>query len=383
MRTMRVQPANVGALASRPNTGTWGNFDLQLAFYALALAVVGLLMAYTSSSGAPLEAGSIFTRGLMWLAIAIVMFTLAAAFDYRWLRTLSWPVYFVNLGLLALTLILGSGVGGVSRWVTIGPLQFQFSELAKILMAVVLANFLAGRQVRLKHLSTMVGAFLLMMPALALVLIQPDLGTSLVFGAILFGTLFLSGAGLRWLLLAAAAVVAMVPIAWNYILEDYQKRRLISFLDPGADPQNSGYQIIQSQIAVGSGGLFGKGLTNGSQTQLDYLPVSATDFVGATLAEELGFVGGVVLLLLFAALLWRILVVGWRSSDAFGLAFAAGIASMLLFQLMVNFGMVLGIMPVTGIPLPFVTHGGASLTSYAIGLGILQSVAMRQGRPSW
>ncbi len=383
MRTMRVQPANVGALASRPNTGTWGNFDLQLAFYALALAVVGLLMAYTSSSGAPLEAGSIFTRGLMWLAIAIVMFTLAAAFDYRWLRTLSWPVYFVNLGLLALTLILGSGVGGVSRWVTIGPLQFQFSELAKILMAVVLANFLAGRQVRLKHLSTMVGAFLLIMPALALVLIQPDLGTSLVFGAILFGTLFLSGAGLRWLLLAAAAVVAMVPIAWNYILEDYQKRRLISFLDPGADPQNSGYQIIQSQIAVGSGGLFGKGLTNGSQTQLDYLPVSATDFVGATLAEELGFVGGVVLLLLFAALLWRILVVGWRSSDAFGLAFAAGIASMLLFQLMVNFGMVLGIMPVTGIPLPFVTHGGASLTSYAIGLGILQSVAMRQGRPSW
>jgi rod shape determining protein RodA len=380
---MRVQPANVGALASRPNTGTWGNFDLQLAFYALALAVVGLLMAYTSSSGAPLETGSIFTRGLMWLAIAIVMFTLAAAFDYRWLRTLSWPVYFVNLGLLVLTLILGGGVGGVSRWVTIGPLQFQFSELAKILMAVVLANFLAGRQARLKHLSTMVGAFLLMMPALALVLIQPDLGTSLVFGAILFGTLFLSGAGLRWLLLAAAAVVAMVPIAWNYILEDYQKRRLISFLDPGADPQNSGYQIIQSQIAVGSGGLFGKGLTNGSQTQLDYLPVSATDFVGATLAEELGFVGGVVLLLLFAALLWRILVVGWRSSDAFGLAFAAGIASMLLFQLMVNFGMVLGIMPVTGIPLPFVTHGGASLTSYAIGLGILQSVAMRQGRPSW
>lgn len=380
---MRVQPANAAALGSRPSTGTWGNFDLQLSFYALALAVVGLLMAYTSSSGAPLEAGSIFTRGLMWLAIAIVMFTLAAAVDYRWLRTLSWPVYFVNLGLLVLTLTLGSGVGGVSRWVTIGPLQFQFSELAKILMAVVLANFLAGRREKLKHLSTLVGAFLLMMPALALVLIQPDLGTSLVFGAILFGTLFLSGAGLRWLLVAAAGVVALVPIAWNYILEDYQKRRLISFLDPGADPQNSGYQIIQSQIAVGSGGLFGKGLTNGSQTQLDYLPVSATDFVGATLAEELGFVGGVVLLLLFAALLWRILVVGWRSSDPFGLAFAAGIASMLLFQLMVNFGMVLGIMPVTGIPLPFVTHGGASLTSYAIGLGILQSVAMRQGRPSW
>lgn len=319
----------------------------------------------------------------MWLAIAIVMFTVAAAVDYRWLKTLAWPVYFFNLALLVLTLVLGSGVGGVSRWVTIGPLQFQFSELAKILMAVVLANYLAGRQGKLNDLTTLVGAFLLVMPALALVLIQPDLGTSLVFGAILFGTLFLSGAGLRWLLLAAAGVVAMVPIAWNYILEDYQKRRLLSFMDPSADPQGSGYQLIQSQIAVGSGGLFGKGLTNGSQTQLDYLPVSATDFVGATLAEELGFVGGVLLLLLFGALLWRILVVGWRSRDAFGLAFAAAMASVLLFQLLVNFGMVLGVMPVTGIPLPFVTHGGASLTSYAIGLGILQSVAMRQGRPAW
>lgn len=383
MGTMRVQPSRLGSLGSRPATGTWHTFDLQLAFYALALTVVGLLMAYTSSGGAPLEAGSIFTRGLMWLAIAIVMFTVAASIDYRWLKTLAWPVYLVNLGLLVLTLIVGSGVGGVSRWVSIGPLQFQFSELAKILMAVVLANYLASRQGRMKSLATTVGAFLLVMPALALVLIQPDLGTSLVFGAILFGSLFLSGAGLRWLLIAAAGVVAMVPIAWTYVLVDYQKRRLISFLDPAADPQNSGYQLIQSQIAVGSGGLFGKGLTNGSQTQLDYLPVSATDFVGATLAEELGFVGGVVLLLLFAALLWRILVVGWRSRDPFGLAFAAGIASMLLFQLMVNLGMVVGIMPVTGIPLPFVTHGGASLTSYAVGLGILQSIAMRQGRPGW
>ncbi len=383
MGTMRVQPSRLGSLGSRPATGTWHTFDLQLAFYALALTVVGLLMAYTSSGGAPLEAGSIFTRGLMWLAIAIVMFTVAASIDYRWLKTLAWPVYLVNLGLLVLTLIVGSGVGGVSRWVSIGPLQFQFSELAKILMAVVLANYLASRQGKMKSLATTVGAFLLVMPALALVLIQPDLGTSLVFGAILFGSLFLSGAGLRWLLIAAAGVVAMVPIAWTYVLVDYQKRRLISFLDPAADPQNSGYQLIQSQIAVGSGGLFGKGLTNGSQTQLDYLPVSATDFVGATLAEELGFVGGVVLLLLFAALLWRILVVGWRSRDPFGLAFAAGMASMLLFQVMVNLGMVLGIMPVTGIPLPFVTHGGASLTSYAVGLGILQSIAMRQGRPAW
>jgi rod shape determining protein RodA len=229
----------------------------------------------------------------------------------------------------------------------------------------------------------LLGAALLIAPPLALVLIQPDLGTSLVFGAILFGTLFLAGARLRWLLIAAAGVVAMVPIAWQFVLKDYQKLRLISFLDPTADPQGSGYQLIQSQIAVGSGGIFGKGLTNGTQNQLDFLPVQATDFVMATLAEELGFVGVIVVLLLFAALLWRILLVGWRTSDPFGLAFAAGIASMILFQVMVNVGMVLGIMPITGIPLPFVTHGGASLTSIAIGLGILQSINMRHGKVQW
>lgn len=383
MGTLRVHPARLGALGATTSSGSWNHFDLQLAFYALALTVVGLLMAYTNSEGSPLESGSVFTRGLMWLAIAIVLFTLAAALDFRWLKTLAWPIYLVNLGLLALTLVIGSGTGGVSRWVTIGGLQFQFSELAKILMAVVLANYLSARQDRLKSVGTILGAGLVMAPPLALVLVQPDLGTSLVFGAMLFGTLFLSGARLRWLMLAAGAVVAFIPFAWENVLEDYQRRRLYSFIDPTADPLNSGYQLIQSQIAVGSGGFFGKGLTNGTQTQLDYLPVQATDFVGATLAEELGFVGGVVVLLLFTALIWRVLLVGWRSRDAFGLAFASAIASMVLFQLLVNFGMVLGIMPITGIPLPFITHGGASLTSLALGLGILQSIATRKGRQAW
>jgi rod shape determining protein RodA len=383
MGTLRVQPARLSVLGGTSASGSWNHFDLQLAFYALALTVVGILMAYTNSEGSPLESGSVFTRGLMWLAIAIVLFTVAAAVDFRWLKTLAWPIYLVNLGLLVLTLAIGSGTGGVSRWVTIGGLQFQFSELAKILMAVVLASYLSGRQDRLKSAGTVLGAGIVMAPPLALVLIQPDLGTSLVFGAMLFGTLFLSGARLRWLILAAGAVVAFVPFAWEHLLKDYQRARLYSFIDPTADPLNSGYQLIQSQIAVGSGELFGKGLTNGTQTQLDYLPVQATDFVGATLAEELGFVGGVVVLLLFTALLWRVLLVGWRSRDAFGLAFAGAFASMILFQLLVNFGMVMGMMPITGIPLPFITHGGASLTSIALGLGILQSIATRKGRQAW
>jgi rod shape determining protein RodA len=216
-----------------------------------------------------------------------------------------------------------------------------------------------------------------------LVMLQPDLGTSLVFAAILAGMLWMSGASLKWLAVLAAAVIAMIPIAWTYVLRDYQKERLTSFLNPTPDVTDSGYQLYQSQIAVGSGGWFGRGLTNGTQTQGDFLPVQSTDFVFSVLAEELGFIGAMVLFVLFVLLLWRVLVAGWRSRDPFGTLFAAGIASMVLFQLFVNVGMVMGIMPITGIPLPFVTHGGASLVSIAIGLGILQSINIRQTRAEW
>jgi rod shape determining protein RodA len=166
-------------------------------------------------------------------------------------------------------------------------------------------------------------------------------------------------------------------------LRDYQKERLTSFLSTDKDLQGAGYQLYQSQIAIGSGGWMGKGLTNGTQSQGDFLPVQTTDFVFAILAEELGFIGAMVLFGLFILLIWRILVSGWRSRDPFGTMFAAGMASMIMFQLVVNVGMVMGIMPITGIPLPFVTHGGASLVSMAIGLGILQSINIRQTRAEW
>jgi rod shape determining protein RodA len=174
-----------------------------------------------------------------------------------------------------------------------------------------------------------------------------------------------------------------MPFIWTYVLKDYQKERLTAFLDPLADIQGSGYQLYQAQIAVGSGGWFGKGLTNGTQNSLDFLPAQNTDFVSAVLAEELGFVGVVVVILLFVALLWRLLIASWRSKDPFGMLFGIGLAAMLLFQFVVNVGMVLGLMPITGIPLPFVTYGGASLISIAAGLGILESINIRQGRAEW
>ena len=382
MSAMRVERVPARTLMSRPETGHWHAFDVQLAFYAAALAVIGLLMAWTNSAGAPLAPGSTFTRGLMWFAIAIVAFSVAAAFDYRWLRTFSWGIYLVCIGLLVLTLAIGVTINGAQRWISIAGITFQFSEIAKVLMIAVLAAFLAHRQDSLHKLSTFVGAGLLMGPPFLLVMVQPDLGTSLVFVAILLGTLFISGASLRWMGLAAAAVVAAMPIAWS-VLRDYQRERIVSFLDPTSDPQGAGFQVIQSQIAIGSGGLFGRGLTNGSQAGADFLPVQSTDFAFAVLLEELGFVGGMVVFLLFVGLIWRVLVVGWRSDSVFGVAFAGGLAAMVIFQMLVNAGMVAGMMPVTGIPLPFITHGGGSLVSIAIGLGILQSISIRRARPGW
>jgi rod shape determining protein RodA len=249
-------------------------------------------------------------------------------------------------------------------------------------MIAVLAIYFGARHESMGRLTTIIGAGLLVAPPFVLVMVQPDLGTALVFAAVLAGMLFMAGASLRWLTVGAVGVLALLPVIWS-LLHDYQRRRLLSFLDPTADPQGSGWQVIQSQIAVDSGGLFGKGLTNGTQGAQDFLPVASTDFAMAVLLEELGFVGGVVVFVLFLALIWRVLLAGWRSDDLFGVAFAAGIASMLLFQVLVNVGMIIGIMPVTGVPLPFITHGGASLISIAIGLGLLQSINMRRQRALW
>jgi len=386
MGVLRAEPARVTDWAQRSVGAVWRLYDIQLTVYAALLAGIGLVMAYTNSVGAgssAFDSGSTFTRGLLWAGLAIVAFALATAFDYRWLRTFAWPIYFLNLGLLALTLAIGTGIGGTSRWINLGPFTFQFSELSKILMIIVLANYLAARQGRLDSLVSILGACVLMVPPGILVLMQPDLGTSLVFGAILVGMLFMSGASLRWLAVMAAGAIAAMPFIWTDILRDYQKERILAFLDPLADIQGSGFQLYQAQIAVGSGGLLGKGLTNGTQNQLDFLPVQESDFVFAILAEELGLVGSLVLFVLFIALLWRVLTCAWRSRDPFGLSFASGVAAMVMFQLVVNVGMVIGIMPITGIPLPFVTHGGASLISLAIGLGIIQSINIRQSRAEW
>jgi rod shape determining protein RodA len=247
-------------------------------------------------------------------------------------------------------------------------------------MIAVLAAYLAGRRERVARLSTIVVAGAIMAVPTLLVFRQPDLGTALVFVGILIGMLFMGGASLGWMGLMAAGVIGLAPVAVS-MLHEYQRTRLFCFLDPYADAQGACYQLVQALNAVGSGGWLGRGLTVGGEDQRGYIPVHSTDFIFTVVAEDLGFVGGAVLLVLFGLLVWRILLIGWQARDAFGMLIAAGLASMILFQLLVNVGMVVGIMPVTGIPLPFVTYGGSSLISLLFGLGILQSVRMRSHKP--
>ncbi len=355
----------------------WRAFDVQLFLYMLLLIALGVVMGYSAGYA---EAGgaaglSQTVKTLIWASIGLIIFFVAASVDYHWLQTLTVPIYMVVLGLLTLTLFIGTNLFGAQLSITVAGLDFQFSEVSKVLMIAVLASFLSGRRERVGKLSTLVGAALLMAIPTALVFRQPDLGTALVFVGILVGMLFMSGASIGWMGIFTAATVAAAPLVVQS-LADYQRQRLFCFLDPSADPQGACYQLIQSLNAVGSGGLFGQGLTAGRQNQLGFLPVQSTDFIFTVVAEELGFIGSVLVLVIFALLIWRILAIGWGARDALGMMMGVGLASMLLFQIMVNVGMVIGIMPVTGIPLPFITYGGSSLISLMFGMGILQSVRM-------
>ena len=362
----------------------WRAFDLQLSLYLLLLIAFGVVIGYSANYEVSGASGGLSqtVRTLIWTAIGLTLYFVAASVDYHWLQTFATPIYLVVLVLLTVTGLVGTTLFGAQMSISVAGLEFQFSEISKVLMIVVLASFLSTRGERIGRLSTIVGAALLMAVPTLLVYRQPDLGTALVFVAILFGMLFMSGASIGWMALLTGAAIALAPIAVG-ALQAYQRQRLFCFLDASADPQGACYQLVQALNAVGSGGWLGQGLTAGRQNQLGYLPVQSTDFIFTVVGEELGFVGGAVLLGLFALLVWRVLSIGWGAQDSLGMMVAVGLASLLLFQITVNVGMVTGIMPVTGIPLPFMTYGGSSMISLLFGLGILQSVRMHAWKPTF
>jgi len=370
-------------LHDRPHTRRLDQVDPYLLIATLLLIAYGLVMTYAVTvesrtlTGDPMQ---YVIRGALWASIGLAVMVAVAMFDYAWLGTFAPVLYLMTLGLLALVMYIGVSSLGAQRSVNFAGMSFQFSEVAKVLMIVVLAKFFADRIDKIGSPITIALALAILGPAFVLVYRQPDLGTSLVFVAIFFGMAFMAGARI-WQLVGMLAVAgASFPVIWG-LLKPYQQARLTAFMDPHADPQGAGWNIIQSLIAVGSGGPTGKGLTAGTQSPLGYLPIAESDFVFAGLAEDLGFVGAVILFALFILLLMAALRIAFRARDSFGMLLASGVVAMLIFQIMVNVGMAISLMPVTGIPLPFISHGGSSLVSICFALGVLQSVSMRRAGP--
>jgi rod shape determining protein RodA len=293
------------------------------------------------------------------------------------LTSITTPFYLALLALLGLIAAIGTASGGAQRWLTVGEYFLQPSELIKLGIILVLARYLAANEHRMGNLLVPIGALLVLAPALVLIYMQPNLGTTL--SLVVIGAAMLFVGGLRWyqiILFGGSAVAAAIP-AWQYLLKDYMKDRVMMFLDPASAPAADRFNVDQAMISIGSGGWLGRGLFRGSQSQLHFLRVRHTDFIFSVTAEELGFVGALLMILLMAALLLRLLRVAGRARDTYGRLIVTGVTAMFFFQYLVNIGMNLSLMPVTGLPLPFVSYGGSSLWSALAAIGLVESVAMR------
>jgi rod shape determining protein RodA len=363
----------------------WRHLDPTVLLAALALAALGLAAIYSSTYAGlraqGLPEASIMRRQLLNLGLGLAVMAAAMAIDYRRLQAWAGLVLAAVAAALGLVLTpLGSATNGAQSWFELGAYQLQPSEYAKVGTIVVLAAVLGARREAPgpRRLAAALAAVALVCGE---ILLQPDFGTFMVFVAILFGLLLVGRVPLRWLLvLALVGVVGTVGMFKLNVLREYQKERLTAFIDPGADDGGQGftYNSRQAVIAIGSGGVTGKGYLRGTQTNLQYVPEQKTDFVFTVVGEELGFAGSMALLALLGLLLWRGLRIAAVARDPFGTLLAAGVVTMLAFQAFVNIGMTVGIMPITGIPLPFVSYGGSSLVATFAAVGLLENVHMRR-----
>ena len=337
-----------------------------------ALVFFGAAVLHSAAGGSMSPyAWSHLIRYGVFLTMAVIM----SRFPSEWARFAALPVYVGVVLLLVLVEALGAIGGGSQRWLNLGPLVLQPSELMKPAIVLMLAAYYHGLPVGMIGTSRAIGpaAVLIGIPT-ALVLMQPDLGTAL---AIIFGgavVMFLAGLPAKWFIGGGVAALVAIPLAYFFGLQDYQRRRVTTFLDPESDPLGSGYHITQSKIAIGSGGITGKGFGDGSQSQLDYLPEPHTDFVFATMAEEWGLIGGLIVLLIFGIILRWGLTVARDAKDRFSRLLAGGMTATIFFYVAINLMMVMGMAPVVGIPLPFMSHGGSSMMTNMICIGALMMV---------
>ncbi len=359
------------------------DFDPILMLAALALVGLGSLLIYSASLnqfGTP-EFGDLSHPVMRQGAFAVTGLAMALAIsrtNYRVLGTLSAGLYIASVAALAFVVFAGDATYGSRRWIEIAGTPVQPSEIAKLVSIIALAKYLSDNQEQVRTVRVFVTSLVMAAVPATLVFVEPDLGSTIIFVAIWLGMVISAGAKWRHLAALGGVALAALPFLLIGLVTDYQRARISLWLDPESDPLGAGFQSLQAEIGIGSGGLFGKGLTEGGQTQLDYLRTETTDYVFSVLGEELGFVGAMVLFALFVILLWRGLRVAELSGDLFGRLLATGIVIFILLQTFINIGVNVGLLPVTGIPLPFVSQGGSSLLTLFVCLGILQSILLRR-----
>lgn len=357
------------------------NLDWILILCLLALFVLGCIVIYSTTINS-LGFGITLSQ-IIFGVIGFILLFFFALFDYRGIKTYSRFLYVTIIVLLLYVLFAGRMIQGASRWIDFGFFQFQPSELAKLVVIIILAKYFAKKGKEMKFFSSFLVSFLYILLPLILIIAQPDLGTALVLIVIWGGMLFATQAKKIYFLGLSFLTFSAVPIIYKFFLKDYQRQRILTFLNPSLDPQGSGYNVLQSTISVGSGQMFGRGLGHGPQSQLKFLPERFTDFIFSVFAEELGFVGAIILLTLFFIVIIRLVRAAKISSDSFGGFFAIGVAIWVLFQVFINIGMNIGIAPVTGIPLPLISAGGSSVIVFLISFGIVQSIIFRHKRLSF
>jgi rod shape determining protein RodA len=358
----------------------FSRFDLNFAFVIFALNLIGMINLYSATHGIfHRDKTELFWMQLAWLAMGWVVYLCVTLVDYKIFTRLAYVFYGLNLAALIAVDVIGKISLGAQRWLDLGFFRYQPSETMKLIMVMVLAKILVRRDVHkgmgIKELA--VPGFLALLPFI-LVVKQPDLGTAMLLMAI-SGTMFLF-VGVRRFILIFSAIVGIVaaPIIWNFGMKEYQKNRVLTFLSPGRDPRGTGYNSIQSKIAVGSGRIFGKGFRKGTQSQLEFLPERHTDFIFSVLSEEHGFIGSSVTLGLFVILYLMSIRIAMQARDKIGALLVVGVLAYMFWHVFVNMGMVIGILPIVGAPLPLISYGGSSLLSTMLGLGLISSVGYRR-----
>ncbi|HPI67137.1 MAG TPA: rod shape-determining protein RodA [bacterium] len=354
------------------------NFDWLLLVAVFLLIAFGLSTLYSLTLSSDNKNFNPLNRQIVFSLFGLVLLLIVSFIDYRFWHAFAWWLYGLSLVLLISVLFFGQTIQGTTGWFVFGPFNLQPVEIAKIAIIILLARFLSTKASREKiSLDIWFKSFFIILPILLLVVLQPDFGSMVVIFLIWFAMLFLTGIKIKHFLFFCLILVILAVVGWQFFLQPYQKDRIITFLQPQLDPLGSGYNVRQSLIALGSGGLWGRGLGLGTQSQLHFLPVSEADFIFAALGEEWGFAGTLIVFLLYLVIFYRLYRIMHHCRNDFGLFLIFGLTMMFFIQFLINVGMATGVLPVTGLPLPFVSYGGSFLVMSLIAIGMIENVKTR------